>query len=93
MKDKYDNIKLEDINANQLFQDIKNEVDITLLHLDTLQAITSSDCFVLELNKAFKKINDALKILSAFSSLLGVSINGTYIKLDNRFQKENDKDT
>ena len=87
MKDKYNKVKLEDINANQLFQDIKNEVDITLLHLDTLQAITSSDCIVLELNKVFKKIDGALDILSDLSNLLS-----TTIKLTNRFQEEEEED-
>ena len=76
MKDKYEKIKLINIDPVKLFKEVKDEIEIVMLHLDVLQAIASSDCSVLELDRAFKKIDEASDILSDLTSCL-----------NNRFQE------
>ena len=81
MKDKYNSICLEDIDANQLFEDIKNELDLVLLHIDMLKAITNSDCITLNLHDAFQRIDKAFDIITVIGK------NRAYVKLTNRFQE------
>ena len=81
MKDKYDKIKLEDINAEKLFEDITDELDITSSHIDILNAITSHDCVTLTLHDAFQKVE------KAFDIFMDIKTN-KLTKLTNRFQEE-----
>ena len=85
MKDKYDNIKLEDIDAEKLFKDIKDDLERALLHIDTLRAITNSDCVTLTLDEAFKKIDKAFDTITVIG-------NNSFTKLINRFQEEEEED-
>ena len=84
MKDKYDNKNLENINAKELFKDIKDELDTILYHIDLLKAIVDSDCIVLTLDDAFKKIDKVFDTVTVIG-------NSSLTELTNRFQK-GDKD-
>ena len=86
MKDKYDKMLLENIDANQLFEDITNEINVVLSHIDILEAIVDSNCIALNLRDVFRKIDNAFDIITVIEK------DKDQDKIANRFQSIGEDD-